>query len=74
MKLPPLSNQPPSKRVKLFADWVLTLPRMAWELGASKPPTTQVFDSSSFLLERLTIGLDNLFVLASGRTTQVGYL
>ena len=47
-KLPPLSNLPPSKRVKLFADWVLTLPRMAWELGASKPSTTQVLDSSCF--------------------------
>ena len=47
-KLPALSNRPPSKRVKLFADWVLTLPRMAWELGATKPSTTQVLDSSFF--------------------------
>lgn len=53
MKLPPhavVSNQLSSKRVKLFADWVLTLPKMAWELGASKPPTTQVLNSSSFVI------------------------
>lgn len=45
MKLPPravVSNQLPSNRVKLFADWVLTLPRMAWELGESDPSTTEV--------------------------------
>lgn len=44
-KLPPRAvvlSQLPSKRVQLFTDWVLTLPRMAWELGASDPPTTEV--------------------------------
>lgn len=55
----------------MFADWVLTLPRMAWELGASNPSTTEVFGSSSFVIEWLTIGIGNLLVFASGLTTEV---
>jgi hypothetical protein len=77
MKLPPravISGELSSKRVKLFADWGLTLPRMAWELGASDPSTTEVCGSSSFAIGWLTMGLGNLFVFASGLTTQVHHL
>jgi hypothetical protein len=69
-----VSYQLPSKRVKLFAEWVLTLPRLAWELGASNISTTQVLDGFFFVIECFTIVLGNLFVLASGLTTQVYYL